>query len=363
MAKLAENLVRSCLRIRPDDNVTIFFYPHTTTLAEDIAEECFRVGADVNLSAYTDRFYESYMRILSADSLRKPSVFCRALTEVSTAEFWLGGLYDPAVFRRIPPEKSAAADEGESLAHLPLARERKVRSLFVAMSQVTRPRAKAYGFSFQRWQRMMTAASAVPASRLAADGKRLAALLATADRVHVTDDGGTDLEFSIRGRRPFVFDGVVDDEDIAAGALDAQIPAGNVAIAPLEDSANGVVAFDVPQAWSGRSIKKLQWEFANGRITSWSGDKNSEVLHTAWEKGVGADKDRIGSLSIGLNPRAELGFLQNPIVRGAVSISTGANDDLGGANKMAFPHQQTLRAANLSLDGKPVVKAGRLLLS
>src|SRR3972149_3359087 len=168
MAKLAANLVRACLRIRPDDNVTIFFYPHTTALAEDIAEECFRIGADVNLSAYTDRFYESYMRILSADSLRKPSVFCRALSEVSTAEFWLGGGYDPAGVRRVPP-------------------------------------------------------------------------------------GETALEFSIRGRRPFVFDGVVDDEDIAAGALDAQIPAGNVAIAPLEDSANGVVAFDLPQAWAGRS--------------------------------------------------------------------------------------------------------------
>ena len=354
--------MKSCLRIRPDDNVTIFFYPHTQTLAEDIAEECFRVGADVNLSAYTDRFYESYMRILSAESLREPSVFCRALTEVSTAEFWLGGLYDPAVFRRIPPEKTAAADEGETKAHFPLARDRKVRSLFAAMSQVTRPRAKAYGFSFPRWQRMVTASSAVPASRLAADGARLAALLATSENVHITDDGETDLEFSILGRRPLVFDGVVDDEDIAAGALETSIPAGNVAVAPLEDSANGTIAFDVPQAWAGRSIRKLRWEFSNGRITSWSGDKNSEFLHRAWEKGVGEEKDRIGSLSIGLNPRAELGFLQNPIVRGAVSISTGANEDLGGANKNAFSHQQTLRAASLSLDGKPVVKAGKLLL-
>ncbi len=362
MPTLAANVVRSCLRIRPDDNVTIFFYPHTTALAEDIAEECFRVGADVNLSAYTDRFYESYMRMLPEESLRKPSVFCRALTEVSTAEVWLGGLYDPAVFRRIPPEKTAAADEGESLAHLEVARARKVRTVFVAMSQVTRPRAKAYRFSFPRWQRMMAAASAVPATKLAADGKRLAALLATADRVHVTDDRETDLEFSIRGRKPFVFDGVVDDEDIAAGALDASIPAGAVAIAAIEDSANGVVSFDVPQAWSGRSIRKLRWEFRNGRIVSWSGDNSAEILHKAWEKGIGAEKDRIGSLSIGLNPKAELGFLQNPIVRGAVSISTGANDDLGGANKMAFPHQQTLRAANLTLDGKPVVKAGKLLL-
>ena len=362
MPTLAANVVRSCLRIRPDDNVTIFFYPHTTELAEDIAEECFRIGADVNLSVYTDRFYESYLKLLPEENLRKPSVFCRALTEASTAMVWLFGVHDPAMFRRVPPEKFAAAEEGEALAHLEIARERKVRSVSVSASLVTRPRAKAYGFSFPRWQKMVAAASAVPAAKLAADGKRLAALLATADRVHVTDGRETDLEFSIRGRKPFVFDGVVDDEDIATGALEAVIPGGVVAVSAVEDSADGIVSFDVPHAWSGRTIRKLRWEFRSGRIVSWSGDKNAEVLHRAWEKGVGADKDRIGSVSIGLNPKAELGFLQNPIVRGAVSIATGANDDLGGTTKMAFPHQQTLRAANLSLDGKPVVKAGKLLL-
>lgn len=33
MSKLAENLVRNCLRIRSTDNVTVFFYPHNLRLA------------------------------------------------------------------------------------------------------------------------------------------------------------------------------------------------------------------------------------------------------------------------------------------------------------------------------------------
>ena len=69
MPGLATNLVRECLRIRPDDNVTIFLYPHNIPLAEDLSRECFRVGADVNLSLYTDRFYEDYMKLLPEDSL------------------------------------------------------------------------------------------------------------------------------------------------------------------------------------------------------------------------------------------------------------------------------------------------------
>jgi aminopeptidase len=362
LPNLAANLVKSCLRIRPNDNVTIFFYPHSTTLAEDIATECFRIGADVNLSAYTDRFYEAYMRLLPEDNLRRPSVFCRGLTELSTAEFWLGGAYDPAVYRRVSPEKMAAADAGEAAAHFPVARERKVRSLFVAMGLVTRPRAKAYGFSFPRWHKMMLDASSVRAEKLDSDGRAVAGRLGNGGRVRITADNGTDLELSLGGRRALVFDGVVDEADIAAGALDAAIPAGNVAVAPREDSAEGTVVFDVPEAWAGRTIRNLRWEFAKGRVISWSGDKNADVLRKQWELGTG-EKDRIGSLSIGLNPKAEFGLLQNPIVRGAVTVAIGANEDLGGANKIGFYHGASVRDATVEVDGKPIVKAGRLVAS
>ncbi len=360
MPKLAANLVRNCLRITRDDNVTVFFYKHTQQLAEEIAIECFKVGADALLNMYTDKYYEAYMRHLSVESLRKPSVFCRGLTELSTAEFWLGAVYDPAVFRRIPPEKMVANDEGETAAHWPLARDRKVRSLFVATGQVTRPRAKAYGFPFAAWTRMMAQASAVSPAKLSADGKRLAGLLQTADRVRIADGNGTDLEFSVKGRPAFVYDGVVDDEDIARGALDASIPAGNVSVAPIETTASGTVVFDVPQAWAGRTIRKLRWEFREGRLTSWSGDAAATRLAAQWEK-AGGDRGRIASLTIGVNPRAQLGFLVSHLVRGAVTIAVGGNEDLGGTNKPGFYHAQSLGAATVEVDGKPVVQKGKLL--
>ena len=173
MPTLAENAVKNCLRIRPDDNVTIFFYPHTLSLAEDLATECFKVGADVLLNLYTDKYYTAYMKHLSTEKLRQPSAFCRGLSNISTATFWLGAAYDPVVYRRVPPEKMAANDEAETEAHLPM-RDRKVRSLGFAIGQVTRPRAKAYGFNFATWERMVQEASAVPAKTLTATGQRLA---------------------------------------------------------------------------------------------------------------------------------------------------------------------------------------------
>ena len=362
LSKLAANLVRNCLRIRPEDNVTVFFYPHTLALAEDVATECFKVGADVLLNLYTDAYYAAYMKHLSEESLRTPSVFCKGLTELSTAEFWLGAVYDPAVFRGIPPGKMVANDEGETAAHWPLARERKIRSLFVGMGQVTRPRAKAYGFSYTAWERMMRAASSVPPARLAEDGKRLAAVLGTADRVRIAAGNGTDLSFSLKGRPVFVHDGVVDDEDIARGSYDAAIPAGDVTVAPLETSANGSVVFDLPQPWAGRTVRRLRWDFSDGRLTSWTGDAVALRLKAQWEKS-GGDRDRLGFLGIGVNPKARTGFLTNNFVRGVVTIGIGGNEDQGGTNKAGFFYGQALGAATVEVDGKPVVEKGKLLLA
>jgi hypothetical protein len=96
-------------------------------LAEEIAHECFRKGADVLLNLYTDNYYLSYMNELSVESLRQPSVFCKVLSEYSTAQVWLEGLEDPRIFRKIPAEKSDAAGEGENEAHAPY--YKKVRSI------------------------------------------------------------------------------------------------------------------------------------------------------------------------------------------------------------------------------------------
>jgi len=359
MSKLAENLVRNCLRIRSTDNVTVFFYPHNMALAEDIATECFRVGADALLNLYTDAYYAAYLKYLPVESLRQPSVYCRGLTELSTAQFWVGGAYDPSIFRKASAEKLAAADEGETAAHFDVARERKVRGLSVDLGLATAPRAKAYGFPLARWKRMMTQASSVSAAKLAVDGKRLASKLDTTAKARITAPNGTDLEVALAGRRAQVFDGVVDDEDIAAGALSASIPAGSVSVAPQETSAHGVIVGSVLSPWAGRSIRRLRWEFRDGRLTTFDGDANAKALAAVYANATG-DKDRVAGLSVGLNPKAELGFLQNAIVRGAVTIGVGANEDLGGVNKSSFFFPVTVPNATLEVDGLSLVQNGKL---
>jgi leucyl aminopeptidase (aminopeptidase T) len=358
---LAHRIIADCLRITEKDNVTIFLYPHTIPLAEELSEECFKKGADVLLNLYTEKYMLSYYNLLSAESLRQPSVFCRALAENSTAEIWAGATYDPAVLRKIPAEKGAAAAEGEAKAHHPITEERKVRSIGLGLPLVTKPRAKAYGFNFAKWEKMMSLASNVDYGKLAQTGKKLKEVLSKCDVIRVTGPGGTDLSFSVRGRKWFVSDGVVDEADVAEGNLGDSIPAGSIYAPPVEDSASGGVTFNVKEPYMGVPLGKLTWSFKEGRLVKFAGDATNDRLKADWERSTG-DKDRIAYFSIGFNPKAEPGYTVNNIAQGAVSIGIGGNSDIGGANKSGFFMLRTTSGASVTADGKAVLKNGKIVL-
>jgi len=352
--------VNSCLAVTSRDNVTIFLYPHNLALAEEIADECFKKGADVNLSLYSDQFLLSYLTRLSVESLEQPSVFCKALTENSTAEIWMGGTSNPSILRKIPPEKNAANNVGEFKAHWPATKEKKVRSLSLGVALVTKARARTYGFNYERWRRMMYAASNVDYAKLAQRGKKIRETLQDGRTVELLGpDKGTRLSLDVSGRKWYLSDGMVDEADVAEENFGDEIPAGSVYAAPLEESAEGTVSFNVSVAYLGRRIRKLRWKFRDGKVAEFSGDLSTKHLKQEWERAPG-DKDRIASLWIGFNPKAEPGYTSNNIVSGAVSVGIGGNEDIGGRNKPGFNFVDTIVGATLKVDGKTLLEKGKL---
>ena len=341
--------------------MAINLYPHNMALAEEIADQCFRKGADVIMSLYTDKFYESLYRHLSEENLRQPSAYCRGLTKTSTAEIFMGATYDPSVLRRVDPKKLAADSEGEMRAHFPLSKERRVRTLNVGLSLVTKPRAKAYGFNFEHWSTMMRAATSVDYGKLRTLGRGLREKLMDAEHFTVTGPGKTDLSFDVSGRKWYLSDGVVDQEDVANEDLDDGLPAGSLVAAPLEKSANGRIAFNAGTPFRGRLVKGLQLEFEEGKVVGLKGDASTSALKTLWESGTG-DKDRIGYFGIGFNPRAETGFTVNNVANGAVSIGVGGNEFIRGKNSPGFFYVDTIVGSTVKADGKTILQKGKLVL-
>jgi leucyl aminopeptidase (aminopeptidase T) len=356
---IAHRIVNQCLRINDKDNVTIFFYPHNLTLAEDISEECFKKGADVNLSLYTDRFYQAYLKELNVESLREPSVFCKALSESSTAEVWLSGVYDPSIFQKLPPEKMVADGEGESKAHGPYAK--KTRALEVLLALVTKPRAKTYGFNFEKWQKMILAVSNVDYGQLTKTGRQLRIKLSKVRKIQITASNGTKITFEPRPNEWNISDGVIDSTDIKEKHVQDSIPTGALYNIPEPDSADGTIVFNTTTPYAGMSIGKVKWRFTDGKLTAFQTDSSSRKLKDEWTKATG-DKSKLAQFTIGFNPKAETGYSINHIALGAVTVAIGGNSIYGGTNKSGFHFAHTLTGATLKADGKTILKNGKLQL-
>jgi leucyl aminopeptidase (aminopeptidase T) len=342
--------------------VAINLYPHNLELAEEIAVECFKNGADVIMSLYTDKFYEAQFRYLSEANLRKPSAFCRSLTEGSTVEIFAAAPYDPKVFKTIDPKKLAADGLGENEAHFPLSLKRKIRTLNIGLSLVTEPRAKTYGFDYAKWNKMMSAATSVDYQKLAKTGRALLRYLKDAKEVTVTGPGATKLSFEVSRRKWYLSDGIVDEEDIRNEDLNDGLPAGSLTVAPLEDSAQGHVTFNAGTPHMGVNVKGLQLSFKDGRVTQFKGNASTVALKKNYDDGAG-DKDRIAWFGIGFNPKAETGYTVNNVAYGAVSIGIGGNEFIGGKNKPGYFYVDTVTGATVKADGKTIIQKGKLAVS
>ncbi len=356
---LARSIVRDSLRPKEYEPVLISTYPHTIELAEEITLECQKLGADPLMLLDTDKAFYGQFRNFSDENLRKCSSHCTGLLEYARSYVWLGGPRDPAPMARTPKEKFAAMYAGEQ-AHYEKSLVKKPKNVGVAIGQVTRERAKVYRLNYAKWRAMVESAVAVDYRKLEATGRRAAALLSSEADVRITADNGTDLRFRLAGaaRRAEVDDGVISDEDLALGATDVSLPAGEVWVAPVEASAQGTFVSDLAVPQMGRLIEGLSWTFKDGHAVEISAKRNLAASQAGWEDATGA-RDMFGRLAIGFNPRAQAGFLQNSVAAGAVTIGIGDNRDIGGANESSYGFVNQLASATVEVGGRTAVDHGK----
>jgi leucyl aminopeptidase (aminopeptidase T) len=357
--ELARIVVKDALHVDSSDVVIITTWDHTIDVANAMAVECFRQGADAMMSLWTDEYYYGLLKELSEESLGVCSKICEAFTEAETATINMFGPRNPEGLKSIIHSKLNAWGEGERKAHYPRNIERKIRNISLPLALLTPERARVYGFDFENWKKAMNSALTMDLKKIAERGLGLAAMLGKAHSVRLTAQNGTDLVFELDRRPVHIDDGIIDKEDIEKKSFDAQLPAGSVITTIVETSGNGKVVFDQPLQTMGLNVQDMEWKFKDGKITSMKAGKNLEPVSKQFDEASG-NKDRISFIQIGLNPKAEYGYLMNHVVEGAVQIGIGDNEYIGGKNISSFGMAATLGKATLDIDGKTIIKNGQL---
>lgn len=357
--ELAKTVVKDALKIDSNDVVTITTWDHTIDAANAMVVECFRQGADAIMNLWTDKYYYGLLRELSEESLQECSKICEAFTETETATINMFGPKNPEGLKTVSPSKVNAWAQGERKSHYPRNMERKIRNVSLPLALLTPQRAKVYGFNFANWKKTMDTALTMDLKQIAKIGRHVAAILDGAHSVHLKAPNGTNLTFELNRRPVHIDDGIIDKQDIEQKSLDAQLPAGSVLTTIVETSGNGKVIFDRALQQMGLNIPGIKWQFKDGKLTSMTAKKNLEPITRQFEKATG-DRDRIGFLQIGLNPKAQYGYLMDNIVEGAVQIGIGDSEYIGGKNNSSFGMAATLSKATLNIDGRTIIRNGQI---
>ncbi|WP_311172490.1 aminopeptidase [Halobellus ordinarius] len=117
--------------------------------------------------------------------------------------------------------------------------------------------------------------------------EQMVEILDDADEVRIKSGEETDVRMRLSGNE------TLNDYG------EANLPGGEVFTAPVKESVEGEVHFDMPLYRQGREIEDVRVRFADGRVESYSAGRNEDVLDGIFETDEGARY--LGELGIGMN--------------------------------------------------------------
>ncbi|MBK7499595.1 MAG: aminopeptidase [Ignavibacteriales bacterium] len=199
-----------------------------------------------------------------------------------------------------------------------------------------------------------------------ADYKKISALtvklqkiLETGKEIRVTAPAGTDITFSIAGRKAYASKGLFH-----ASGESGNLPTGEAFLAPVEGSSNGVFVVDGSMAGLGL-IKNanIKIEVENGYATKITGGTLAKKLKVMLDK-VGKDARNIAEFGIGTNDSAKLSgvLLEDEKVMGTIHIALGNNVSMGGSVNVPIHLDGVVKKPTVWMDSKMLMKDGKLLV-
>lgn len=355
---LARSVITSTLGIQSGEDVIIESWDHGLPIAGAFVY-CLRdLGAHpMLLFEHEDTFWKS-TKSLPEDRLGKVGEHEWAAIEKAKGYVFIPGPADIREIWKNPSKFGAATSYNEEWYER--AKRYRLKAARISLGYATRHRARAYKLPLPAWERMLLDASTIDPAVLKEKMTKVASLLQSG-QVKITAPNGTNLNLSLAGREAYAEDGIVDEADLDHGRNVANIPAGNLLVCPDESYAEGTVVFDRPTAYQGRWVRGIRFEFKNGQLTHYQARVNGDRVKASYEKASG-EKNKIATIGVGVNPKARIGFLQDGIVAGNVTVAIGGNDDIGGANKTDFYFPGTLTKATMNVNGNTIVKNGKLVV-
>jgi aminopeptidase len=329
----AYTIVHYCLYLKPGDIVTIQATPVAAPLIEAVYREALHVGAHPIPVLQMESLNEILLREGSDEQLTWLPPTSDVLAHQANARLSIHSSANTKALSMVDPARSAKGRQpARALSDLYRQREQAGDFRWCLTLYPTNGFAQDANMSLHDFEEFVFETCFLndpdPIARwkeLAAKQQSLVDWLKGREKVHIVGPG-TDLTLAIKDRIFINSDGK------------RNFPSGEVFTSPIEESANGVIQYDIPSAYDGRAVEGVRLVFHNGKVTEASARQGQDYLLHMLELDKGARY--LGEFAFGNNKgvtRGTKNILFDEKMGGTVHLALGASyPETGGVNQSAL---------------------------
>jgi aminopeptidase len=329
----AHTLVHYSLYARAGETVAIRATPLAAPLLEAVFRELLLVGAYPLPLIELESFEEMLLEEGNDDQLARPHPVMRMMAENIDAQLSIGAKSNTRSLSGVDPSRLAKRRQAfQDVTRVLRKREQLKTYRWATTLYPTAAYAQDAGMSLHDFEEFVFDVCFLnevePIARwkeVSEQQQRLVDWLTGRKRVHILGDG-TDLRLSIEGRVFINSDGR------------RNFPSGEFFSGPVENSAEGVILFDVPASYGGHAIEGVRLVFHEGQVVEASAVHGQAFLEQMLELDAGARY--LGEFAFGNNPRvkrATRNTLFDEKMGGTVHLALGASyPETGGVNESAL---------------------------
>jgi leucyl aminopeptidase (aminopeptidase T) len=182
--------------------------------------------------------------------------------------------------------------------------------------------------------------------------------------IHLTTPGGTDIVGDITGRPSWICAGRVEENpglDLNACGF----PDGEVGMAPIEETIEGTVVWDVSMHHCGLIEEPIVARVERGSVVSIEGGAEARALEAFLEANGDEGSRIVCETAIGINERARITGLvrEDKKAAGTAHVALGMNTDTGGVVASRTHLDGVMRNPTVVVDGRTLVREGELQVS
>jgi leucyl aminopeptidase (aminopeptidase T) len=187
--------------------------------------------------------------------------------------------------------------------------------------------------------------------------RKIAGQLSAVKKVRVKTDAGTDISFETGGRAAKADDGRL----IFKGAF-GNLPAGEAYMAPLEETAHGVIVIDGSFSLGGLCESPVVFIVKKGKVIEIQSHPVADEMERLFEK-YGGPARNIAEFGVGTLESAIISgnTLEDEKVKGTIHFAVGDNASMGGVVKVPLHLDGIVKEPTVWLDDVLWMEKGKIV--